>query len=282
MTPMSSPTSPLPPDADLETLIATWESAHDDLLELLDSLDDEQWSAATDLPGWSVADVVAHITWLELWLMGDAEPTHEPDWSTLPHAASDKAKFMETPVDRRRSWSREEVMAETRETLARRLASLRTDFTDRSDAYVGPFGPGNIGGLVQQRTFDTWVHEQDIRRAVAVPGGLDSPGARASATQIAPGLGKIVGKGAGAAVGESVRFIVTEPGVAFDVAIVVGDDGRARMVESVEAPMVTLTMPFESFMLATGGRAPDWRSTVTVEGDADLAERVLASMTLTP
>ncbi len=279
---MSDVTTPLPPDADLATLIATWESAHDDLLELLDSLDDDQWNAPTDLPGWSVADVVAHITWLELWLMGDVEPPHEPDWSTLPHAASDKAKFMETPVDRRRAWSREEVMAETRETLARRLAGLRNDFTDRNDAYEGPFGPGNIGGLVQQRTFDTWAHEQDIRRAVAMPGGLDSPGARASATQIAPGLGKIVGKGAGAAVGESVRFTITEPGVVFDVAIVVGDDGRARMVEAVDAPTVTLTMPYESFMIATCGRAPDWRSTVTIEGDADLAERVLSNMTLTP
>ncbi len=279
---MSSATYPLPPDADLATLIDTWESAHDDLLELLDSLDDEQWNAPTDLPGWSVADVVAHITWLELWLMGEAEPAHEPDWAALPHATSDKAKFMEIPVDRRRSWSREEVMAETRETLQRRLASLRSDFADRNDAYEGPFGPGNIGGLVQQRTFDTWVHEQDIRRAVGKPGSLDTPGARASATQIAPGLGKIVGKGAGAGVGESVRFTIIEPGVVFDIAVVVGEDGRARMVESIDAPTVTLTMPFESFMLATGGRAPDWRSTVTVDGDADLADRVLSNMTLTP
>jgi uncharacterized protein (TIGR03083 family) len=279
---MTSTLSPLPPDADLSTLIDAWESAHDDLLELLDSLTDEQWSAPTDLPGWSVADVVAHITWLELWLMGEAEPAHEPDWAVLPHATSDKAKFMETPVDRRRSWSREEVMAETRETLQRRLASLRSDFTDRSDAYEGPFGPGNIGGLVQQRTFDTWVHEQDIRRAVGMPGGLDTSGARASATQIAPGLGKIVGKGAGAGVGESVRFVVIEPGVVFDMIIRVDDDGRAKVVDLVDAPTATVTMPFESFMLATCGRAADWRSTVTVTGDADLVGRVLANMTLTP
>lgn len=274
--------SPLPPDADLTTLVDVWESAHDDLLALLDSLDDEQWSAATDLPGWSVADVVAHITWLELWLMGDVEPSHEPDWSTLPHADSDKAKFMETPVDRRRSWSREEVMAETRETLQRRLASLRADYSDKDEPYEGPFGPGNIGGLVRQRTFDTWAHEQDIRRAVGKAGGLDSDGAQASATQLMPGLGKIVGKGASAQPGESVRFIVTEPGVVFDVAIVVGDDGRARMVESVEEPTATLTMPYESFILATCGRAAEWRSTVVVEGDDDLADRVLSSMTLTP
>jgi len=281
VTPMTS-TSPLPLDADLDTLIDVWESAHDDLLELLDSLDDDQWQAATDLPGWSVADVVAHITWLELWLMGDVEPAHEPDWSTLPHVTSDKAKFMETPVDRRRAWSRDEIMAETRDALARRLAQLRNDYSDRDEPQDGPFGPGNIGGLVQQRTFDTWAHEQDIRRAVGRPGGLDSSGARASATQLAPGLGKIVGKGAGAGIGESVRFNVIEPGVVFDIAVVVGDDGRARMVPVGEAPTVTLTMPWETFMLATCGRAPEWRSTVVIEGDADLGERVLSSMTLTP
>lgn len=279
---MSTPTTPLPPDADLATLIDIWETAHDDLLALLDSLDDQQWSTATDLPGWSVADVVAHITWLEVWLMGDVEPEHVPDWSSLPHVTGDKAKFMETPVDRRRSWSREEVMAEFGQMLQRRLTMLRSDFTDRTDPYDGPFGPGNIGGLVQQRTFDTWAHEQDIRRAVAIAGGLDSPGARASATQIIPGLGKIVGKGAGAAVGESVRFIITEPGVVFEATIVVGDDGRARIVESVDTPTATLSMPFESFMIAVCGRAPQWRSTVAIEGDSDLAERVLSSMTLTP
>jgi hypothetical protein len=41
-------------------------------------------------------------------------------------------------------------------------------------------------------------------------------------------------------------------------------------------------MPWETFMLATCGRAPEWRSTVVIEGDADLGERVLSSMTLTP
>lgn len=275
-------TAPQPADADLTTLVDAWESAHDDLFDLLDSLDDDQWAAATDLPGWSVADVVAHITWLEQWLMGDVEPAHQPDWSTLPHASDDKAKFMETPVDRRRSWTREQVMAETRETIARRLTSLRNDYSDRDEPYEGPFGPGNIGGLVRQRTFDTWAHEQDIRRAVGMAGGLESAGAQASATQLMPGLGKIVGKGAGAQPGESVRFTVIEPGVVFDVTVAVGDDGRARMVESVEAPSASLTMPYESFILATCGRAPQWRSTVVVEGDADLAERVLSSMTLTP
>lgn len=284
--------APLPADADMATLIDAWQSAHDDFVAFVDGLSDDEWHAPTPLPGWDVADVVAHVTWIEALLLGESDPPHEPPWSTLPHVTSDFGRKTEIPVDLRRSWSREAVMVECRDVLNRRssvLAALAEAGSDRTAANTAAFGPKTVGELVLQRTFDTWVHEQDMRSAVGRDGAWDTPGAQASARQLMPGLPMLWGKRAGAQPGEVLHLTVTEPGVEFTAVVGVAEDGRARfisddLVDQAGPAAVSITMPWRVFVTAACGRQPAdmWRGSVQVTGDLDLADRLLGNFSVTP
>ena len=52
-------------DADHASLIEAWESAIEPFADLAESLTEEQWHADSGLPGWTNADVVAHVIGIE-------------------------------------------------------------------------------------------------------------------------------------------------------------------------------------------------------------------------
>jgi hypothetical protein len=89
-----------------------------------------------------------------------------------------------------------------------------------------------------------------------------------------------VAKRAQAPAGCVVRLEVAghEPAIA-----VVGEDGRGRpgTADDVE-PTVTLGMDRETFVLLAGGRRAAAPGDVRISGDAELGERVLAAMGVTP
>ena len=67
---MTSSTS----DADrLAQYVDAWKSAVDDTVALLRSLDDEDWARPTDLAGWDVKAVAAHLAHLESELAGNEQ-----------------------------------------------------------------------------------------------------------------------------------------------------------------------------------------------------------------
>ena len=61
------------------------------------------------------------------------------------------------------------------------------------------------------RTFDCWLHEQDIRDAVGRPGGEDGAAAALALDEMTSAIGYVVGKKAGAPQGSRVRFDLTGP-----------------------------------------------------------------------
>jgi uncharacterized protein (TIGR03083 family) len=272
--------APLPEDASFDELFAAWRSASQDFIELVTPLSQDEWDAPTSLPGWSVGDIVAHVGWIEGMLIGEVDPAHEPDWSTLPHVVTDFGRITEVPVDLRRSWTREAVLVELADRVSRRTTDLESGSPDASVEVMGPLGPAPLGRVLRMRTLDTWVHEQDIRDALARPCHLDTLGARATASQLLPGLGKVWAKLVGAQPGQVLEVRVTGPGIEADALVAVGDDGRARMVDDdlldqAGAATVTLTMSWPAYLALSCGRgdAGPWREQVQISGDADLAAR---------
>jgi hypothetical protein len=66
-------------------------------------------------------------------------------------------------------------------------------------------------------------------------------------------------------------------------AVEIGDDGRGRPCTEVPAdPTVRLRMDRETFVVLSGGRRRAEDVDVAVEGDEELAGRVLAGMAVTP
>jgi len=259
--------------------LTTWDSATENFTSHIEGIDN--WDVQSPCPGWTIADLVAHTIDLESMLAADPRPDHSPDWESLPHIDSDFSRLTEVGVDYRRGWSRDDLLHDlsaSHERARRRVESLGPDATI-------PWlrGETPIPRLLSMRTFDVWVHEQDARVATGSLGNLDGPGAREAKTYLSAGLPKVWGKSVGAPVGSVLNVVMTEPGLAGEFWVRVGEDGKAGLVDEIDAD-VSATMPWLSFVMLAGGRATerDFAVDVVVVGDQSLGATFLDSMAITP
>jgi uncharacterized protein (TIGR03083 family) len=145
-----------------------------------------------------------------------------------------------------------------------------------------PIGRVSYEEFMRLRVMDNWVHEQDIRRAVGRPGDEAGPGADAALARFQTAFGFVVGKRAAAPEGSSVVLQLEGP-VKGRLAVTV-EGGRARVAEPPPSPTVTMTMTAETYSCLSAGR---WTAQealaagrVKVEGDVDLAGRILEGMSI--
>lgn len=269
-------------DADrLSALVAVWWEAVDSFTRLLEHVGDEQWATPTDLPGWDVHAIAAHTAHLESLLAG--RPHDDVEVGEAPHARGMMGQFTEQGVIARRGESADALITEIRSsTTARHTQLLADPPTDPAAPAPGAFGAigWTTGLLLRNRPLDVWMHEQDVRRALDMPGNLDSAPAVHSAGYLMESLPFVVAKRAQAPVGSVVRLEVAghDPATA-----VVGGDGRGRPGgEQDGEPTVTLAMDRETFIVLAGGRRPAEPGVVRVTGDGELGERVVASLGITP
>jgi len=264
----------------LSGYVDVWWQAVDDFTGLLEQLPAEEWSAPTDLPGWDVRAVAAHIAHLEAVLAGSPEETvevGEPD-----HVTGLMGLYTEQGVVARRDRSPDAIINEIRSAATARhtalLADPPTDGTAKPEKIFGGIG-WDWNTLLRNRPLDVWMHEQDVRRAVARPGNLDGPAAKHTAEYLAESLGYVLGKKVGAPAGTSL--LLDMEGSA-PIAFAVDENGRGQRVASPAGPTVTLHMDRESFIRLAGGRCAAEPGRVSVDGDRELGARVLASLATTP
>jgi uncharacterized protein (TIGR03083 family) len=251
-----------------------------DLDDLCSSLDDGDWATVTECPGWDVHDQLAHVIGTESALAGEpAPPLVEPAPS---HVANPIGAANEAWVDSMRSLPPAELLDRYRRVVAKRLQQLRGAAPERFDEIgPSPVGPAPYREFMRVRLMDTWVHEQDIRRAIARPGNLTGDVADHSIARFVSAMPFVVGKKAGAPDGSSVVFALTGPAArTFAVAVV---DGRAKVVEEVPAaPTATIETDAETWWtLALGRRDPAAAlggGLVTLSGDVDLGRRVVEGL----
>ncbi len=243
------------------------------MAELGGSLTEAEWKAPSECPGWTVQDNLVHITALERFILGDPLPSEDvPD--DLPHVKNDIGRSNERWIESRRAWTGADALAEFVATTDARIAQLRALDDDgfAADSWT-PMGPGTVAGLLGFRIFDSWVHEQDMRRALARPGDLDSAAARFSTGMMLDVLPYVVGKKVGAPDGSTVVLTLTGP-IAVTTAVAT-TDGRARPVDPVpEDPTVTLSLASDDYARLACGRSDPAEALVTgvvaIEGDVEL------------
>lgn len=267
--------------AELAALIDTWYAAVQDLLDLVGQIPDEHRHTPTDLPGWDVHDVMAHIAHLESVLAGD--PDLPAEIGNPAHVTTPLGYYTELGVVARRDRTMPELADEIDRSARRRRAELVAQAPADGRAQPPRQFPGvswDWRTLLANRPVDVWMHEQDIRRAVGMPGGLTGAGARHTVNRFLASLGAILAKRAAAPAGTTVRVHVT----GFDpVAYAVDGQGRGVPVDPTDAtPDLDLDFPTESFVVLCGGRRERAAVPVTVSGDGELAERFLAALTMTP
>jgi uncharacterized protein (TIGR03083 family) len=251
---------------------------------MLTGLDDKDWDQPTDCPGWTVKDQVSHLIGTESMLLARPSPPPPSEWPA--HVKNTMGQRNEPWVAERRSHPSAEVLAEFREVTASRLAALRA-MTDEQMAAItpGPTGQVPYEEFMRVRVMDNWVHEQDIRRAVGQPGHMDGPVAVASLGRFTSALPFVVGKRAAPPDGTTVILRLTGPVEQTVAASVSG--GRGQLVaDPPGVATVCLSMTAETYTRLSCGRQTAAEAVaddqVTIEGDRELGERVLAGLSIMP
>jgi len=269
---------------DRDHMIAALDEEWEALIALAGDLAPGDWSHATDLPGWTVKDVYAHIIGIESVLLGRQGPgIVVPDG--LPHVRNELGRANEAWVLAYRPCSGSEVLADLAEVVTERRAMLaRTDAAAFDAPSWTPAGEDTYGRFMRIRVMDQWFHEQDVREAVGRPGHLSGLAPEVVLDELSSAMGYVVGKQANFPEGSSVRINLRGPmSHRWDIAVT----DRARIVDQLSGePTVTITMPGATFCRIAGGRR-EWnhpwvRSAIVVYGDHDLGDQLLANLAFMP
>jgi uncharacterized protein (TIGR03083 family) len=252
------------------------------LTELGEALEPSDWDRPSVLPGWSVRDVLAHVTATELMLLGEDPPDVEV--GEVAHVVNPVGQANEIWVVGMRELSTGELLDRFRQVADRRLAVLdgmsQADFDAPSWTPVGK--DETYGRFMRIRHFDTYLHEHDIRAAVEAPFRITEADVTSSLDEVGTGLGYIVGRKAAMPDGARVRIDLTGPGAR---TWLVSVDGRATVVDRLGGPpTVELTMPAARFLRLAGGRADggrDVEGTTTYGGDAGLSRQLADHLAFT-
>jgi uncharacterized protein (TIGR03083 family) len=260
----------------VELLGAEWSI----IADLLARLDNAAWSRPA-LPGWDVHDVLAHLIGTERMLAGE-QPAGPADIDARAHVRNAIGEANEAWVAALRDRPHADLLDDFRTVTADRLASLRAMSPEEFNAPSWtPAGQATYARFMQIRIFDCWMHEQDIRAVVGVPGNESGAAAEEALDEVVKALGYIVGKRGRAPDGSSVLIRLTGP-VQRDLPVVV--DGRARVVAAIEGePTASLALSSSLFFRLAGGRdtAEVAVSRIELGGDTGLARQVATNLAYT-
>lgn len=260
----------------LRCLFETWHS----MQELCATLTEAEWKTATACPGWSVQDNLSHIIGTERALGGLGGTEHKAQ--NMQHVKNPIGEMNEHEVDSRRNLLGAQVLNEFKEIVALRKSFFdsapESYFTAESNT---PIGRAPMAAFLSIRAMDSWVHEQDIRRAINKPGNQGSLCAELSVDRLCRTLPMVVGKRAKAPEGSVSAVRITGP-VQRNIVIAV-KDGRAAVIETSDVtPIVEIEFDSNVFNeLATGRATSDQlREKIKIVGDVALGERVVGALNM--
>ena len=254
---------------------------HARLQELAKTIEPSKWLEDSILPGWKNFDILAHLIGTERYLSGQANPPPSPveDRTAFPNEI---ARINSRWINSMSDLAPEELVAsfcETVEVRRRQLESL--DAEDLRKVVWTPVGDAPLSRFLEIRVFDCYVHEQDLRLSVSMPGHQSGPIPEFSLKEVRAALGYIVGKKAAFPTGTSVTFALTG-GVSTEFNVLVTE--RATVVDHLDSATCRIAIDSNLFlMLACGRIRPDGApaNAITITGNSELANRLLANLAFT-
>ncbi len=275
---MSSPARPvtvLPKSEVLPALFSSW----DDIDRLVAPITEEQWRSPSTLPGWTVHSLVAHMAGTESMLLGKPNPDAGVDLSQQQHVRNEIGAMNEAWVRHLSGESGADLLELFRTVTGERRAALSAMPEDDWVA-VGftPAGPDSYGRFMRIRTFDCWLHEQDIRQALDLPASdseLAGPAGPMALDEMAASMGFVVGKLGGAPAGSRVALELTGP-LARTIRVAV--DGKAAVVDDFGGadPTAVIRLDALDFARLAGGRIPS--APVEYHGDVEVGQRIVEKL----
>ncbi|MGH8998695.1 MAG: maleylpyruvate isomerase family mycothiol-dependent enzyme [Acidimicrobiia bacterium] len=250
----------------MEAIVGALSEQHDELDRLLSGLEAGDWDRLVpDCPGWTVSDVVLHLSQTDEMVVASAEggfaaaaadllgdPAEGMQWGTV----DDVVALM---VARQRG----APGAEVHERWLVASATVRDLLGSADPRRPMPWVVGDIPArtLATTRLAECWIHTRDIARAVGAP--LGASGRLWHIARLA---------------WRTIPYSFTRAGIPVPsgpvAAILAAPDGSTWEFTPDEAPATTITGPALDFCLVAGRRLDPAKSQLRGEG-AD-AERVLA------
>jgi uncharacterized protein (TIGR03083 family) len=260
-------------------LTDAWLTSLSSFTELAAGLTEDQWRALSPCPGWSVGDLVAHTVDIEERLAGVPQPDYEPDWDALPHV-TESGRRMEPGVDRRRGLERTIVLDQLSAIATQRSAQVAE--LDPDATILSPFGREiTLSTMMRMRVFDLFVHEQDIRLALHLPGSLTTVGAQVTQSMIIESLPRTWAKSAAAPEGSVLCVDVIGSDLPRTVWVRAAQEGRGEILDTPpEAIDITVQGTWPTLLAAATGRSSGTH--LRVEGDAQLAQALVSNLNIAP
>ena len=145
-----------------------------------------------------------------------------------------------------------------------------------------PVGPATYGRFMNVRVFDFWVHQRDM----TIPLGIDTDDSGAHAEialdEVHGSLGYIAGKKIGLDDGMSIAFHLHG---AIERDLFAEVDGRAKVVDNVDDPTVSISADTQSFMMLACGRIDPQQEIdagrISWTGDASWGEKAARNLRFT-
>lgn len=282
-------------------MVAAYAGTIQAVLDLGSACRDDDFELPTQCPGWTVKDQISHVTGLEAGLAkGEFPEIAVPDYPWIRH---DFGRFMEQCVEERRTRSGHEVVQELAHVIPRRLRALRDpELTLDTPVPALVAGIETIGDMLSKRIIDIWCHEQDLREALDRPGNLDSAAAaafvtiilsafpkRAARADLEPGTSVIIECTGPVLAREGVRITRSSDGSLRGEPLFSGqahvdetDDSTGELIVVPPGSMTTIRLTTEALTRRGAGRVATADLRYSVEGDEDIAARVLDALAVTP
>lgn len=258
-----------PSTRSLDEIRGALEHCYSAMETLCADLRDDEWQTQSLCPDWDVRGVLDHVVSIEAVMAGwlPQDDTTLPPFERAAEFFADTRPYVEkmrAVFDRRRS----------------DLAALSSEDLDRPSWM--PVGPGTYGRFLEIRVFDIWVHERDITTPLGRATDDTGVAAEMALAQVENSIGYIVGKKVGLPEGKSLTFDLTGP-IARQLHVAV--DGRAKRVDHLEDPDVTVTTDSTTFIqLACGRIDPQAQidsGAIRWQGDDELGDRAARNLRFT-
>ena len=281
----ASPGVQPPPPIDVRDLFPAERQA---LLQLLSGLTDDQWATPTVCPGWTVKDVALHVLGVDLGNLS-VQRDGFVDASTAGPRGDEWEALVAFVADLNETWVRAarrlsprllcELLAVTGEMIAAYFGTLDLLAMGHPVSWAGPH-PAPVWLHVAREYTERWVHQQQIRAALGLP-GFDDP------TYVAPVLSTFVHalphtlRHSGAAPGTRVRLTISGPAGGSWVALRTEDRWALGQADGAPAAATVTVDQDLAWRLFTKAVTPaDALPRVRIEGDRSLGAVVLDTVSI--
>ncbi len=250
----------------------------------LEGRSERDLDSLTACPGWSVRDVVNHLTGTELYLAGVTVPEVTGPWPS--HVRNSLGEMNEAFVASRRHLAASEVLIDFRDATRATLTSLRTLSPSQwaSESW-SPQGPRPLHQFQEMRVLDSWIHLQDIHDALLEPTDDHGLGEEMVVNRFEAALPYVWARSVGASEGELLRLnLIGRLGRSIQVQV---RGGRGVAVPATgDTPQVEISTPVALFWRRMAGRinaeAFLRASATDVRGEREITQRLAQSLSVLP